>query len=209
MNRNNFWNDAARYGAVLGLVQVVFGALENIVASSMSDWQSLVKASGNAMAVAQTQTSSGGQLLMSVITIVSLAVFFTLLLVFTRRRAAVVTSDGSGFSFGNGLKFVLGMSLCSALVFTAWEILSRNVIFHDWNAFVLDQSLELLSQSIKSTAMPLDELVASTRRAFYSPMMILMSVCMSLVIKGLLFGAFVALKTRREPDIFVKNDDNE
>lgn len=210
MNKNNFWNDAARYGAVLGLVQVVFGALENIIASSMSNWQEAVRTTGSALAVAQTQNSTGGQLLMSVVTIVSLTVFFSLLLVFTRRRAAAVTADGSGFSFGDGLKFIVSMALCSALIFTVWEILSRNVIFHDWNAFVLNQSLDLLSQSFKSSSvMPLDEIMASTSRAFYSPMMILMSVSISLVIKGLFFGVFVALKTRREPDIFAKKDDNE
>ncbi len=208
MNKNNFLNDAARYGAVLGLVQVVFGALSTLVAAETSGWETAAKATGQAMSA--TPASTGNQLLLSLVTIASLAVFIILLLRFTRRRADMVTANGAGFSFGDGLKYILGMAFFSALVYTVWEILSRNVIFREWNAYALDQSLDILSASFNSSsAMPLEELVKSTREAFYSPMIILVSVIMSLMLKSLFFGVFVALKTRREPNIFINTGDNE
>ena len=88
MDKNNFWNEAAKCGAVIGLILAVSSVLENSVFF----------------------TSGTGFLYLMLLEFFAVAaVHYYLLHRYTRRRSQLYTAD-EGFSFGQGYGFLLAVS---------------------------------------------------------------------------------------------------
>lgn len=88
MDKNNFWNEAAKCGAVIGLILAVSSVLENNVFFT---------------------SGTGFLYLMLLEFFVVAAVHYYLLHRYTRRRSQLYTAD-EGFSFGQGYGFLLAVS---------------------------------------------------------------------------------------------------
>jgi len=94
MGNNNFWNDAARCGAVVGGLVAVSGLLEN--AMVLSGRMSLY--------------------LLMLVEFVAVAVLhYYLLHRFTRQRSMLCSAE-EGFTFGQGYGFVLAMSAFAGII---------------------------------------------------------------------------------------------
>ena len=87
MDKNNFWNEAAKCGAVIGLILAVSSVLENSVFF----------------------TSGTGFLYLMLLEFFAVAAVHYLLHRYTRRRSQLYTAD-EGFSFGQGYGFLLAVS---------------------------------------------------------------------------------------------------
>lgn len=88
MEKNNFWNEAAKCGAVLGLILAVSSVLENSVFF----------------------TSGTGFLYLMLLEFFAVAALhYYLLHRYTRRHSQLYTAD-EGFSFGQGYGFLLAVS---------------------------------------------------------------------------------------------------
>lgn len=88
MDKNNFWNDAAKCGAVIGLILAVSSVLENSLFFT---------------------TGTGFLYLMLLEFFAVAAVHYYLLHRYVRRRSLLYTAD-EGFSFGQGYGFLLAVS---------------------------------------------------------------------------------------------------
>ena len=88
MEKNNFWNEAAKCGAVIGLILAVSSVLENCV----------------------FLTEGMGYVYLMVLEFFAVAaVHYYLLHRYTRRRSQLYTAD-EGFTFGQGYGFLLAVS---------------------------------------------------------------------------------------------------
>ena len=105
MEKSNFWNDACRGGAIIGLVMAVSNVAE------------------------QAMLLKGGIGMYGLVIVEWLAlagVFIWLLYRFTRKRAALYAPE-EGFSFGQGFGFIVVMSLLSGLIAGAAGYFYRHV----------------------------------------------------------------------------------
>lgn len=88
MDKNNFWNEAAKCGAVIGLILAVSSVLENCV----------------------FLTEGMGFIYLMILEFFGVAaVHYYLLHRYTRRRSQLYTAD-EGFTFGQGYGFLLAVS---------------------------------------------------------------------------------------------------
>lgn len=134
------------------------------------------------------------------LSLLELVVFIYLLYRFTNRRAALYGAS-EGYSYGNGLRFILWTSIFAGILCGAYEIVARNWLFPAYYHEQLQQSLVALSQLRLSNAQ-LSEVQAMSEAVSFSPIWIVLGDTLGMLLRGLFFGLFVAAFTRREPDIF-------
>lgn len=134
------------------------------------------------------------------LSLLELVVFIFLLYRFTNRRAALYGAS-EGYSYGNGLRFILWTSIFAGVLCGAYEIVARNWLFPAYYHEQLQQSLVALSQ-LKLSNAQLSEVQAMSEQISFSPIWIVLGDTLGMLLRGLFFGLFVAAFTRREPDIF-------
>lgn len=134
------------------------------------------------------------------LSLLELVVFIYLLYRFSNRRAALYGAS-EGYSYGNGLRFILWTSIFAGILCGAYEIVARNWIFPAYYHEQLQQSLVALSQ-LKLSNAQLSEVQAMSEKVSFSPIWIVLGDTLGMLLRGLFFGLFVAAFTRREPDIF-------
>lgn len=134
------------------------------------------------------------------LSLLELVVFIFLLYRFTNRRAALYGAS-EGYSYGNGLRFILWTSIFAGVLCGAYEIVARNWLFPAYYHEQLQQSLVALSQFKLSNAQ-LSEVQTMSEQISFSPIWIVLGDTLGMLLRGLFFGLFVAAFTRREPDIF-------
>lgn len=134
------------------------------------------------------------------LSLLELVVFIYLLYRFTNRRATLYGAS-EGYSYGNGLRFILWTSIFAGILCGAYEIVARNWIFPAYYHEQLQQSLVALSQ-LKLSNAQLSEVQAMSEAVSFSPIWIVLGDTLGMLLRGLFFGLFVAAFTRREPDIF-------
>lgn len=134
------------------------------------------------------------------LSLLELVVFIYLLYRFTNRRATLYGAS-EGYSYGNGLRFILWTSIFAGILCGAYEIVARNWIFPAYYHEQLQQSLVALSQ-LKLSNAQLSEVQAMSEKVSFSPIWIVLGDTLGMLLRGLFFGLFVAAFTRREPDIF-------
>lgn len=94
MEKKNFWNDAARCGAIIGCILAISGVLENLMLLS---------------------GSAKFYILLVFEFIAVVVLHYYLLHRFTRNRSMLYTTD-EGFSFGQGYGFLLAVSGFSGII---------------------------------------------------------------------------------------------
>ena len=180
MEKTKFWEDAARYGAYLGLVEVAFTALNAWKPSSL-------------------------------LSLADVVVFITLLVVFTKRRAALYGNGEDGYSYGKCLKYILCMSAFAGVLMGAYAIVASNFLYPEKYHEVIDKTVGALAQTGMYAGAMLERVKTIYEQMFFSPLWVVLTNVLSMLLKGLFFGLFVAAYTRREPQLFgdkKENDDN-
>ena len=170
MNKTRFYEDAARYGAWLGIAEVIFTAL--------SAWKSSW-----------------------LISLLDIVVFITLLMLFTKRRAAQYGGK-EGYSYGQCLKFILCMSVFAGILVGAYSIVASNFLYPEKYHEVIDKTIGALAQTGLYGGAMLERMKVLYEKMFFSPLWVVLTNVFSMVIKGLFFGLFIAAYVRREPQMF-------
>lgn len=182
MNNNNFWSDASRYGAIYGAVEILFLLLASLL--------------------------QGNSLMGMVLNLFHISIFITLLYLFTQRRARLYSSD-EGFSFGQGLKYMLALSLFAGIVSGAYEIFAHNILFPELYREANDTIVATLAQTKLYTTAQLAEVKALYEKMLFSPLWVLLVHIFGMLLRGLFFGLIISAFTRRRTDIFSTNTPEE
>ena len=174
MEKKNLWNDAAKYGAIMGMVSILFGVIANFV---QGWWLSLL----------------------------SLAVFITLLFLFTRRRVRLYGDGPTGYGYGQCLKYIFLMILFAGILDGAYQIVAVNWLFAAHYDEVLNTTIATLASSGLYTDEQLDLVIGMTRNLMHSPLYLVFSSVLGAVIKGVFFGLIVSAYAKRDPNMFSGN----
>lgn len=134
------------------------------------------------------------------ISLLELVVFIALLYRFTKRRATLYGA-AEGYSYGNGLKFILWTSIFAGILCGAYKIIARNWLFTSYYHEQLQQSLMALSQ-IRLSNSQLEEIQSVSETTLFSPIWIVLGDTLGMMLRGLFFGLFISAFTKREPDVF-------
>lgn len=176
MEKKNLWNDAAKYGAIVALADILFSVIAIYV---QSGW----------------------------LTVLSLAVFITLLFLFTRRRAVLYGGGPNGYSYGQCLKFIFCMMLFSGILIGAYQIAATHWLFAARYEAMMDASFSTIANMGIYSDDQLELALGMARRLMYSPIWLIISSMLGQVIKGVFFGLIVSAFTKRDPDVFADGND--
>lgn len=178
MAKNNFWSDASRGGAILGLAGVVFSLL--------------------------------GMAVSSIAFIASLANFVItiyLLFYFTHRRATLYTEEG--FTYTQSLGFIVAMAIFAGIIAGAYQIVASNFLFSDIFEETVATSIATLKQTGVYNNDMMDQMTSMMRSYIFSPIPALISNVVGNVLLFGFYGLFISIGTKREPDIFDTNFEEE
>jgi len=173
MEKNSFWNNAARQGAILGAVLAVSSVLEN-----------MMMLSGRLTLYA----------LLTVETIAVIVLHYYLLHRYTRQRAALYTAE-EGFTFGQGYGYLLAVSGFAGVIVGIVQYLYLHVIvgYANYVDHVVASVTETLAASGGMSA-SMEPLMSQTLAQLQSaPEPSVLSTVWSGIFSSLLFGAFFGL----------------
>lgn len=142
------------------------------------------------------------------LTLLSLAVFITLLFLFTRRRAALYGGGPRGYSYGQCLKFIFCMMLFAGILEGAYQIAATHWLFAARYEEMLDTSFSTIASMGIYADDQLEMAVGMARKLMYSPIWLIISSVIGSVIKGVFFGLLVAAFVKRDPDVFADGDND-
>lgn len=176
MERKVFWIEALKAGTIIGLVSVAFSIAVQAISGPQpeSNW-------------------------ISILNFVSVVVSILLVYGYTRRFASMHTAE-EGFSYGQGIKFILATMLFVGALSGIYSAVMANFFIKD----ELLESVDLLMAQMQDTV-PADQFEAtydSMRGMVTNPLVLTISSIVSNLFTGLLFSVVVAGITRRQPDIF-------
>lgn len=178
--------EALKGGTIIGLVSVAFSIAVQAISGPMPE-SSWVK----------------------ILNFVSVVVSILLVYGYTRRFAAMHTAE-EGFSYGQGIKFILAMMLFVGLLSGIYSAVMANFFIKE----ELLESVDLIMAQMQDT-IPADKFEATydlMRGAVINPFILTISSVISNLFTGLLFSVVVAGITRRQADIFatpeVKEEEN-
>ena len=177
MEKTNFWHDASKYGALLGIEEIAFNLLSMV-------WPGMLNM------------------------LLHLAVFITLLFLFTKRRAALYGGGASGYSYGQCFKFILVISIFAGILCGVYEIFARNVFFTAQYQSALDVSMNAVLQ-LNLPGSNMGQMQEMMQRVMFSPFWILFGSILGLIIKGGFWGLFVAAFAKRDPSPFAEDNGRE
>ncbi len=181
MKKQTFWTEVSRYGAIIGALEVLFLLL-------------------GALFYGKTG-------LTMIFSVLHVAIFVTLLYLFTKRRSVLYGAEG--YSFGDGMKFIFFLSLLAGVLAGAYDIVARNWLFPGLYREMADTMMAAMAQAKLSTK-ELLEVKESFDKTLFSPLYVVGSDVLGLALRGLFFGLFIAAFTRREANIFAdKKEENE
>lgn len=171
-----FWQDASIGGAVLGLVNLAEVALSVVLPS-----------------------------IAGIISIASLVATIYLIIYFTRKRVPLY--GHYGFSYGQCMDFIVVMGLFAGVMQGAGQVIMANFFFTDYYNVLLvetqQQMRDAYSGMLKGEQMT--QIMEWSRKAMFSPAVVLVSNIYSNVIGKAFLGLFASLAIKRDPDIFYNN----
>lgn len=146
----------------------------------------------------------------ALLSLLDVVVFVTLLVIFTKRRAAEYGRE-EGYSYGQCLKFILFMSAFAGVLTGAYAIIASNFLYPEKFHEVIDKTIGALAQTGLYAGAMLERMKELYEKMFFSPLWVVLTNVLSMMLKGLFFGLFVSAFARREPQMFGGNgagDDN-
>lgn len=155
---------------------------------------------GAFMAIAQILFSTAGLFWRSpLLSFLSVVVIVLMIYFFTRRRVTLYGAD-EGYSYGQCMKFIFWMACFSGILWGAWEIVGRNLLFAVRYEAMLQENMQVMATIYSEQQL---ELVAPMMRSiFFSPIWVVVSSVVGSIFQSCFFGLFISGLTRRNPDIF-------
>ena len=151
-----------------------------------------------------------GMALPSIAFIASLANFVVtiyLLFYFTRRRSMLFTEEG--FTYTQSLGFIVAMAIFAGIIAGAYQIVASNFLFSDTFEESVATSLATLKQTGLYNNDMMDQMSSTMRSYIFSPIPALLSNIVGNVLLFGFYGLFISIGTKREPDIFDTNFEEE
>ena len=151
-----------------------------------------------------------GMALPSIAFIASLANFVVtiyLLFYFTRRRSMLFTEEG--FTYTQSLGFIVAMAIFAGIIAGAYQIVASNFLFSDMFEESVATSLATLKQTGLYNNDMMDQMSSTMRSYIFSPIPALISNIVGNVLLFGFYGLFISIGTKREPDIFDTNFEEE
>ena len=151
-----------------------------------------------------------GMALPSIAFIASLANFVVtiyLLFYFTRRRSMLFTEEG--FTYTQSLGFIVAMAIFAGIIAGAYQIVASNFLFSDMFEESVTTSLATLKQTGLYNNDMMDQMSSTMRSYIFSPIPALLSNIVGNVLLFGFYGLFISIGTKREPDIFDTNFEEE
>ena len=186
MEKKTFWNDAARWGVVLGTLLACSFVVEELMTNSGRTWLY-------------------GLMLVEWIAVVVL--HFWLLLRFARSRAALCSVE-EGFTFGQGYGAVMGVSLMAGVIVGAVQTVYLHLIlgYEHYIERTIDSMTAMLAQN-GSMPKAFEGLFATTFEQLRtapvpSVLQTVWSGLFSTLLFGAVFGLIIAGITTRAPRPF-------
>lgn len=135
----------------------------------------------------------------TMLSLVNIALTIYLLYAYTHRRA--VAAGAGGYTYGQSLGFMLAMGIFAGIITGAYQIVAANWLFTEQFEATYEQSLALLAQ-MGGSGVDIDQMESLYRTMLFSPLPVLASGVFGSVLTHGFFGLFVAISTKREPDLF-------
>ena len=195
MKPSIFLNDMLTKGAILGGVMMVSGILETsmICYGSSSKWLAIMTAE----------------------IFVAMAIYIWLTFRFTKSYAKLVLAERKHlpfFSFGNGFAYVVSISMLAGVIATLGNYMFRHYIVGFEN--YISANVKLIQDVISNTEVPASmvgtyDQMFKTIESQSEPSLIsaIFSGVWTYLISGTVVGLIVAAITKREPQIFDKQDE--
>ena len=178
MANNNFWNEASRGGAIVGLANVAFSALGMFIPS-----------------------------ISFVASLVNFVVTIYLLFHFTRRRSLLFIKEG--YTYSESLGFIVAMGMFAGIISGAYQIVASNFLFTDMFEQTMNTTIATLQQSGVYNNDMVDQMTGMMRSYIFSPIPCLISNVISNVLLFGFYGLFISIGTKREPDIFDEQEEEQ
>ena len=179
MAQNNFWSDASRGGAIVGVAGVAFSLLGMSVPS-----------------------------IGFITNIANFVVTIYLLFYFTRRRSMLCTAE-EGFTYSQSLGFIVAMGIFAGIIAGAYQIVASNFLFSEVFEESLTSTIAMLKQSGVYNNDMVDQMTGMMRSYIFSPSPGLISNVISNVLLFGFYGLFISIGTKREPDIFDEQEEEQ
>lgn len=173
MEKNNFWNDAARYGALLGAVLSVSFILEN--------WMTL---SGRMTMYA----------LMTVEWIAVVVLHYYLLHRFTRSRSMLYTAE-EGFTFGQGYGYLMVVSAFAGIIVGVVQYVYLHLVlgYSNYTERMVEAVTDMLSMGGNVSASYEGMIVPMLEQIQSAPVPSVIATVWGGMFTSLLFGAVFGL----------------
>ena len=172
MAQNNFWSDASRGGAILGLAGVVFSLLGMAVSS-----------------------------IAFIASLANFVITIYLLFYFTRRRSMLCTAE-EGFTYSQSLGFIVAMGIFAGIIAGAYQIVASNFLFPEKYEETYNTIIATYAQMGTFDNNMMDMMKTLMRSYLFSPIPVLITQVLASIFTYGFYGLFVALGTKREADIF-------
>lgn len=178
MNKQ-FWLEALKGGTLVGLVSVALALVNQFAGENTT--------------------------LVNIVSIVSTVV--TILLVFglTRKFAAQHSAE-EGFSYGRGVAFILAMMIFVGILNGFYTSIMANFVIRGELLEMVDMTAAQMQDMIPAESF--DKTYQAMRSTVTNPFVLTLSSVVSNLLFGLLMGLCLSALTRRQPDIFA-SDSNE
>ncbi|MEG1863991.1 MAG: DUF4199 domain-containing protein [Alistipes sp.] len=187
MNKNNFWNDAAKCGFIVGALLAVSSVLETYM------------------------TLSGSLALYGLMMVEWIAVVvahYYLLHRFTRRHAALYTAE-EGFTFSQSYYYVLVISAFAGIILGVVQYLNLHLIigYTTYTEKIADSFTNLLAQSGSSMPASMEPMITQTMEQLQtapapSVLATVWGGLFTSLLFGAIFGLIIAGVTSRRPKPF-------
>ena len=178
-SRKNFWFEALKGGTLIGLVTVAFSIVLQFAGERVT--------------------------LASILNVASVVV--TILLAFgLTRKFATTPSAEEGFSFGRAVGFVVAMMLFAGVISGVYSAVMANFFIREEVLASVDMVMADMQDLL-----PAEEFESTyqlMRASVVNPLLLTVSSVLSNAFFGLLMGLCLSLLTRRQPDIFAPEQNN-
>lgn len=114
-----------------------------------------------------------------------------------------------GFTYSQSLGFIVAMAIFAGIVAGAYQIVASNFLFTE----TFEQSLATTITTLKQTGVydnaMMDQMSGMMRSYIFSPIPSLISNIVGNIFLFGFYGLFISIGTKREPDIFDTNAEED
>lgn len=155
-------------------------------------------------------TSALGMAITSITAFVGLVNFVAtiyLLFYFTRRRSWLFYKEG--FSYSQSLGFICAMGIFAGIISGAYQIVASNFLFASQFEESVNTTIATLQQSGIYNNDMIDQMTTMVRSYVFSPLPALLSNIFGNVLLFGFYGLFISIGTKRDPEIFDINPEEQ